>query len=74
MPLKRETSMLIWIADMKNREIYAHLAPVPLKRENVYARQLSDQILYGLTMFKDLSMYYETNAARQVLYKVQIID
>ena len=32
-PLKRETSRLIWIADMENREIYAHLAPVPLKRE-----------------------------------------
>ena len=29
-PLKREPSMLIRIADMKNREIYAHLAPVPL--------------------------------------------
>ena len=32
-PLKRETSMLIWIADIENREIYSHLAPVPLKRE-----------------------------------------
>ena len=29
-PLKREPSMLIRSADTKNREIYAHLAPVPL--------------------------------------------
>ena len=50
MPLKRETSMLIWIADMENREIYAHLAPVPLKRETsmlIWITDMKNQEIYA---------------------------
>ena len=36
-PLKREKSLLIWIADMKNQEIYAHLASRAIKTRNIKA-------------------------------------